>query len=194
MPGRFSSIFSNCIIVLYLAGAHAQSEPKPNLLRVPLTSEQASIYSSFLAGWNGGSRAVLNVAQSTEPLVVDDDDRKACLRSFIHAELITPVIHSLSVNDFPKDQVRLVDPKTYQRLDPGDAIRNGEPVDRAVDAGIAAGLYTFSEIAFSASHTRAVFSYSFVCGRLCGSGGIVVYELNLGKWKQSKASCSRWVS
>jgi hypothetical protein len=159
-----------------------------------LSADRMEIYRDFLHGYNNGSKSVLNVSQLTVALSPDESDQKGCLSKFSSEDLAIPSVHAFSGDAFPGLAVRLVDPKTHKISDPGDAIRDGVPVDQAVQRGFAAGLFTFSEIAFDASHTHAAFSFSFVCGGLCGHGGTIVYELSNGKWKQSKEQCGRWIS
>jgi len=152
------------------------------------------IYRDFLHGYNNGSNSVLNVSQLTTAFAPDESDQKGCLSKFSVGELATPAVHRFSDDAFPGPSVRLVDPKKHQGKDPRDAIRGGASVDDAVRAGFAAGLFTFSEIAFDASHTHAAFSFSFWCGSLCGHGGVIIYELYESKWKQARSNCGRWIS
>jgi hypothetical protein len=103
-------------------------------------------------------------------------------------------VHVFSEGAFPKDSVRLVDPDKHKLRDPGTSIREGQSVDDAVDAGFAAGLFTFSEIVFDNSHTHAALSYSFNCGSLCGHGGTVVFTKEGNRWKRAKHDCAYWMS
>ncbi len=171
----------------------AQETPKPVVSPDAMSSERMGIYRGFLSGYSKGSGRILNVAQTTDPFTPPDFD-KSCLKTFTAARLKTPMLHTFASDAFTGPGVRLVDPSTHKKKDPGDLIRQGEPVDDAVDAGLAAGLFTFSEIVFNARHTRAAFSYAFVCGRLCGHGNTVFYALVKGKWKQNRAQCGGWVS
>jgi len=77
--------------------------------------------------------------------------------------------------------------------DPGNAIRDGKPVDNAVSEGFEHGLFTLGEIRFNRDHTRAVVSFSFWCGSLCGHGNTMLLEKKNGAWKQKK-QCGGWVS
>ncbi len=188
---RASLSLSAWMLAVCLVGVHAQSAPKPVLSTAPLTTDQVEIYRDFLGSYNSGSKTVLNIAQTTEPFRASDDDRKDCLTAFKPENLNTPSVHQFSKDAFPKEKVRLIDPETHKIR---DAIRSGESVDAAVNAGFVEGVFTFSEIAFDSSHSHAAFSYSFVCGGLCGNRGIVTYELDHNKWKQMKTQCTRWIS
>ena len=192
---QLNMIRSVCaLLVLCSAVAVAQPTPPQNMSKEALSAERMEIYRDFLHGYNNGSNSVLNVSQLTIAFSPDESDQKGCLSKFSAKDLVTPAVHTFSGDAFPGLAVRLVDPKTHKGKDPGDAIRGGASVDDAVKAGFAAGLFTFSEIAFDADHTHAAFSFSFWCGSLCGHGGVIIYELSNGKWKQSKAQCGRWIS
>jgi len=104
------------------------------------------------------------------------------------------MVYTIPASAFDGLDVLLVDPRTHQKRDPGDAIRNGQPVDDAVDAGIAAGIFTFSETIFNSDHTRAAFTYSFVCGGLCGNGGTILFQRKNGKWIREQNRCGSWES
>lgn len=158
----------------------------------PLTSENILLYHKFLAVYNNGSKTMLNIANVTEPFAPGDGDRTGCLKSFPVTH--TSLVHHFPANAFADLNTHLVDPHLHQKHDPGDAIRNGEPVDDAVEAGFRAGIFTFSEIIFNATHDRAAFTYSFVCGGLCGHGGTVIYRKTNDKWSREKDLCGSWIS
>jgi hypothetical protein len=144
------NLFACALLLSYtsLAVAVAQDATAPKLSPEPISSERMSIYRDFLSSYNNGSKSTLNVSQVTENLHSSDYDATGCLKDFKKSDFSLSVIHSFSPDAFPKEQVRLVNPKTHKRADPGDAIRKGASVDDAVDAGFASGLFTFSEIAF----------------------------------------------
>lgn len=179
--------------VLCLVSAIAQQAPKPAISPEPLGSERMGIYRSFVDGYDNGSGSTLNIAQTTVTFEAREFD-KSCLKEFKPDDLVAGALHNFAPDAFAERKVRLVDPAKHKRQDPDDALLRGETVDQALADGFAAGLFTFSEIVFDSSHTHAAFSYAFVCGRLCGHGGTVVYDLQDGKWKQSKAGCGGWIS
>jgi hypothetical protein len=88
----------------------------------------------------------------------------------------------------------LVDPAVTKIADPEDAIHKGVSVDDAVKAGFAAGQLRLSEVVFDKDHNFAIFSYSFHCGRLCGSGGTILLEKEDHKWVRSEEGCGTWIS
>lgn len=73
-------------------------------------------------------------------------------------------------------------------------MRKGVSVDAAVNNAFKNGLFELSEIAFDKAHRRAIVSYSFVCGSLCGNGGVWLFEKVDGVWKKSENVCGGWIS
>jgi hypothetical protein len=189
----------SALIVLCIVTAAAGQEPKPKLATTPLTLDQIAVYRAFLSDYNAGSKGALNVADitdtfepDTDSMLSSDNRRDDCLRQFpakIHASEVHLLPDSLATA-----HVRLVDPAKHKIADPGDAIHSPADVDSAVEAGFAAALMTLSEVVFDTQRHRAAFSYSFVCGRLCGNGGIVIYNLQNGHWTRSSRRCGSWVS
>jgi hypothetical protein len=53
---------------------------------------------------------------------------------------------------------------------------------------------TFSAVVFDKTHTKAAFTYSFVCGGLCGNGGAIVFEKAAAGWQRSSRQCGVWMS
>ncbi len=94
--------------------------------------------------------------------------------------------------------VRLVDADKQaaivQSNDPSNSIREGKSVETAVNRAFSTGLFSMSEIAFDNEQRRALVSYSFVCGSLCGSGGVWLFEKVDGVWKKSERVCGGWIS
>jgi hypothetical protein len=194
MRDRLSSPVLVSVLAFCFAGAAGQSSPKPIPSPDPLTAEQMSIYRQFLADYDNGAKAVLNVAQITRTFEADDGDLAGCMKTFNKDNSRAMIVHSFQQDSFPADKVRLVDPEKHVIHDPGTAIRQGQSVDDAVKAGFAEGLFTFSEIVFDSTHTYAALDYSFHCGSLCGHGGTVVFHKVGEKWKKAKVGCGSWIS
>jgi hypothetical protein len=68
-----------------------------------------------------------------------------------------------------------------------------EQLDQSVKQAFHTGVFTLSEIAFDKEHRRAVVSYSFVCGMLCGHGNTMVLKRSGESWKIAKR-CGGWIS
>jgi hypothetical protein len=172
------------------------------VIPLPLDPDNRAIYRDFLAGYNNGSNTVLNVAQTTEGFLNNmpvSDEQKQCLSDSHITNLYSAVVHRFAPTDLPENRARLVDPEAHRNSDPEDNMRHGQSIEDSVRAGFAAGLFTFSEIVFDATHTHAAFQYSFVCGRLCGNGGIVLYDKlpdasSKPKWQRSTKVCGDWIS
>lgn len=182
------------VLLLCFATSPAQTATETPVSKDPISSERMGIYRDFLAKYNNGSKATLNVSQTTVSFSPDDMDRTGCLKAFRTEDLRATAPHTLPGDAFPNIAAKLVDPFVHKIHDPEDGMRRGQNVDNAVEAGFAAGLFTFSEIVFDASHTHAAFSYSFHCGMLCGHGAVTIYESRGGKWQASKVSCAHWIS
>jgi hypothetical protein len=171
----------------------AEKLPKPQVSANPVGANSLAIYRDFLKSYNNGSGSALNISELTVPFQPNDSDRKGCLREFQASDFGSNIVHRFSADAFPPPS-RLVDSQKQKVLNPGTAIKQGQPVEDAVKQGFASGVFTFSEIVFDSSHTHAALLFSFYCGSLCGNGGTLIYEKNDGAWKQTKSRCSQWIS
>jgi hypothetical protein len=141
----------------------------------------------------------VNIADQTEVFNpgFNEDSAASCLKEIRIPASVSRQTHALDSSIVPDGfKVHFVSARDTERTlrDPGNAIGRGESVDDAVERGIAAGVMTLSEIVFNTPHTRAVMSYSFHCGRLCGNGGAVLFVNHQGKWVRAKQVCGGWVS
>jgi hypothetical protein len=179
-------------------------EPTPTLSQDPLTGEQLAVYRTFLRFYANGRNKTLQVADVTERLdsseVKQDSD---CAESFGRVEFESPkqnnpTVHTLAPSLAVAGRIALVDSvkqaETVKLNDPSQTIREGKPVDRAVSDAFASGFLTLSEIAFDRDHRKAVMSYRFVCGRLCGNGAVVMLRRVGRKWKVTKPTCGESIS
>jgi hypothetical protein len=180
---------ASCSILLISASLLCAQSPGPSVS--PLGPDQTAIYRAFFASYSKGNKLPISVSNVTDPFEPDDMDRKGCAKNF---PARTVEVHRLPTDMLAGLPAKLVDPRLHEKKDPGDAIRQGQSVDDAVAAGFRAGIFTFSEVAFNSSHDRAAFSYSFVCGTLCGHGSVVIFKLQRGKWVQEKDTCAHWIS
>jgi hypothetical protein len=201
-----------CCLTLALLGSMAtaqDTEPKPRISNKSLTAEQIAVYRRALADYRQGSHDALNVANKTEPLEMSGPFwDKHCVKSILFESRPRSgfVVHRFDPASPLGPNAVFVDPeqqaKTVRQNDPGNliksAIDDGKKVsesqlDDAVEKAFQTGLFTFSEIAFDKQHHRAVLSYSFSCGGLCGHGNTVVLTKIGDKWKTTK-TCSGWIS
>ena len=193
------------VILGFTTLSFAQSEiAKPRVSKEPLTAEQVAVYQTFLRFFTNGDDKVLHVANMTEELNVSEMSKDAdCSQSFGPVKFETPnptqaTVHMLVSNLTVPGHIAFVDPaqqsEKIRQNDPSKTMREGKPVDHAVKDAFASGLLTLSEIAFNRDHSRAVLSYSFFCGRLCGNGAVVMLKRVGRKWKVTKQSCGEWIS
>ncbi|MBB5316261.1 hypothetical protein [Tunturibacter empetritectus] len=186
---RFISPFLACC---FLTVALAQETTPPKVSTKPLTAEQKAVYNAFLTGYQGDSKVTLNVANVTDPFLPDKDDLHGCLRNFPKDSRAMEV-HQFA-DQLANDRIHLVNPEKYKVAQVGDFMQRREDLDSAVQAAIDAGLMSMSEVIFDHTHRLAALNFSFQCGKLCGHGGIVIYELRNGHWSRSKRSCGEWQS
>jgi hypothetical protein len=182
-------------VVVAMAGtALGESLPESTTSK---NSEEADLYGMFLDQWSGGAAKIIHVARVAEaPPTRAMVEYAACLKEYRLVPITAPA-SSLQLAETSlahRSIVRLVDPKTWKIRDPGPAISGGKPTDNAVNDGFAAGLMTFFRPIYDQEHRVAIFSYSFVCGGLCGGGGGVIFEKTASEWKQRGMPCGGWVS
>lgn len=196
-----------CALMASLASGADDSKQNAVLSNEPLTQEQIAVYRAVLEDYTKDDKAALNLADTTEPLELSTSDT-TCVKGIKLDKRSSSagVVHKLDAKIAPDLKLVLVAPELQQqRIDQNDpqnlvksAIDGGqhvtdEQVENAVRTAFDSGLFTFSEIEFDKGHRRAVVTYSFVCGRLCGHGNTVVLEKTGEKWKVKK-NCGGWVS
>jgi hypothetical protein len=175
---------------------HTKAIREPN----PLSADELAIYRAVLQRWNSTPLRRMNLSNRTTQLQPQDFRDCECLKGFEVQSFAKAArtFHLLTGDVLTGRAIRLVDAELQSTLvqtsDPSSAIRKGASVDAAVDEAFANGLFELSEIAFDKKHRRAIVSYSFVCGSLCGSGGVWLFENVDGIWTKSELVCGGWVS
>ena len=191
-----------CLVLFALTGlAAAQDEPKPTVSLKPLSTEQLSIYHALLAGFMDQDTPQVNLADRTVPFGATGPASDESCGKDLDLEPMSPtLVHQFRLADLAQlssDKINLVNrsrgEKNVKDNDPWAGIQQGHSVEDSVRNGFAHGLFTFSEIQFDKSHTHAIVSYSFVCGRLCGNGAEVVLEKTETGWRLEKR-CGVWIS
>ncbi len=157
------------------------------------TNDVAEIYGAFLDEWTGKEKDPINVSIVAKAPSAEE------IKQFSECAADTRWMEAKSINDIAifvgrLPYVRLVDSDKWSPQDPSVLIAEGQSVESAVEAGFAHGLLTLSAISFDESHTTAAFTYSFVCGALCGSGGPAIFKATPDGWVQSDKQCGGWVS
>lgn len=162
----------------------------------PTTTDAADVYKAFLHQWMGKSHQSINVARVAEPMHPDGTDGGCEGNPDIEALIKQPAerIDDLSTVLGSDPSIHYVNPSTWRPTDPERLMAQGKSVNAAVEKGISAALLTFSVVAFNDRHDVAVFSYAFVCGGLCGTGGIKVMRKNGNAWEADPRQCTQWVS
>ena len=179
-----------------LAGS---SDRKPIRNTNPFSADEVAIYNGILERWNSNSRGLLNVSNRTFPIDRGLSDC-GCLKS-IEPQTLVSAVHSFRIltgDVLSGKNIRLVDADKQalivQSNDPNNSTRQGKSVETAVNRAFSTGLFSMSEIAFDKEQRRALVSYIFVCGSLCGSGGVWMFEEVDGVWKKSERVCGGWIS
>jgi hypothetical protein len=168
----------------------------------PLSADEVGIYRSVIQRWMSNARKSLNVSGRTFPLDETSSRLSECeCLTGIEVQSIVSAAHTfrtLTQDVLPAKNMRLVHASTQGAVvesnDPGSSIKKGKPVKGVVGNAFATGLFSLSEIAFDNQHRRALVSYSFVCGSLCGNGGTLLFEKVDGGWKRSDRICGGWIS
>lgn len=196
------------MLALTIGVAGQDAANKPALSKDPLTEEQVAVYRAVLEFYTkGGTVGVLNIADRTEPLsesgVWSDEE---CFKSFESPGGSHPVVHKLNGALPLSEHYRLVDPDRQQEkvsandpqhlmtkaIDEHEDVSKKE-IDDSVKRAFEAGLFTLSEISFDKQHQHALVAYSFVCGGLCGHGGLLVLTKRGKRWKVRR-TCASWIS
>ena len=193
------------LMVFSLGGVAQEGSTKPTMSSTPLTTEQIAVYRAVLTDYLKGSNGALNLANVTEPI---GESEKACLAGRDSAVIMesASVIHRIEPSVVANTKIVLVDPdrqqKTIKENDPQNLIKKAiddhqkvtdEELDQSVKSAFDSGLFELSEVVFDKGHRRAVVSYSFVCGGLCGNGNTLLLKKAGENWKVAKR-CGGWIS
>ncbi|MGA8036266.1 MAG: hypothetical protein WB985_09865 [Candidatus Acidiferrales bacterium] len=168
-----------------------------NPASAPLSVEAAQIYGAFLDSYVGTGQRQVKLVETTSVFQVSDSEKTTpCIKHFEPEALDekSQTIHVFDAALINGRSIQLVNPAATKIEDPEDAMKKGVSVDDALKASFAAGQLRLSEIVFNKAHTFAIFSYAFHCGRLCGSGGNVLFERSKKVWVRSEEGCGTWIS
>jgi hypothetical protein len=175
------------------------SDQRPVRNTNPFSADEVAIYRGILERWKSNSRSLLNVSNRTFRIDRDLADC-GCLKG-MELQSIANAAHSFRIltgDVLVGKNVRLVDADKQALIvrnnDPTSSLREGKSVETAVNRAFSSGLFSVSEIAFDEEHRRALVGYRFVCGSLCGHGGVWSFEKVDGAWKRSERVCGGWVS
>lgn len=194
---------------LSLADSAQNDAPKPKVSEKSLTPEQVAIYRAVLKDYMKDSKDALNLANKTEPPEQSrSSSYDACIKGLqLEAgEKSAPVIHRLDSAVALNLKIVLVDPdpqlEKIKAGDPQNLVKKviddhqkvtKKELDDSIQQAFHNGLFALSEIVFDKEHIRAVLSYSFTCGSLCGNGDTLILKKDGDKWEVNKR-CGPWVS
>jgi hypothetical protein len=159
-------------------------DKRPPKDRGVLSSDEIAIYRAVLRQWVAGGGSPLNVSLQTYPLdVLSDAGHIDC--------------HSLTREVLPRRNMKLVNENqqaaSIPENNPGNTIGTNS-IDKAVSEAFDNGIFSVSEIVFDKEHRRALVSYGFHCGLLCGSGRTLVFERIGDEWRRTSPECGGWIS
>jgi hypothetical protein len=180
------------LLVVLAAASGVVFGESPRHIQPAAQSEETELYGLFLDKWWRGPQIVHIARIAESPTAEEVAEYATCLKGHKLAVLPSPgsPLQLSETSLARRANVRLVDPKNWQLRDPGPAIHSGKSTSKAVSDGFAAGLLTLSRTMFDEEHKVAVFTYSFVCGGLCGGGGGVMFDKTATGW-QREMPCDR---
>lgn len=158
-----------------------------------LTTDEVVLYKLVLAQWLGKDRHPLTLSRETYPFdVISEPPPCVCMKGFEFESLslASHSVHTLTPKVLPRNNIRFLEENgaaTYSSMSKEEAQRN--PISDPEH-----GVFSLSEIVFDREHRRALVSYSYGCGLLCGSGRTLVFEKVGNEWKLQKLECGGWVS
>lgn len=175
---RFLCATLVAMLALSLGAAAQNEKKKPGLTAEALSPEQIAVYRAVLGDYVKDWKATLKLASETKPLDLSRPFfNRDCLKGFTPEEekASDVVVHRLGSALAPDLRVVLVQPEEERETINAD------------------GLLRLSEIAFDREHKRALVSYSFVCGPLCGQGRTLMLKKVGNAWKIDRM-CGGWIS
>jgi hypothetical protein len=189
---------------LSFSAVSQEDPPKPKVSDQPLSTDQIAVYRAVLNEYLKGSEDGLNVANLTIPLYRSEEQ---CFKSIKSGDAnIPPVVHRLEPTLITSSKILLVDPdrqeSAIKQNDPQNLVKKAideheevadKQIEQSVRQAFELGVFSLSEIAFDKKHRRAVVSYRFHCGELCGNGGTLLLKKVGRDWKVTKR-CGDWIS
>jgi len=182
---------------------------QPSVSKDPLADEQVAVYRAVLQDYLKDSKDSLNLADKTEVIegawtsfdgtCPKNHDREVTQSS-------GPMVHRFSPETVLDKRVVIVDASEQQkkidRSDPQNLVKRAiddhvsvshTELNDSIKQAFKNGVFTLSEIIFDKKHQRALVSYGFVCGSLCGNGNTLILTKARSNWRVSK-TCSGWVA
>ncbi len=154
---------------------------------------KVDVYRAFLNQYGEG--APLNLSNTASRFDASKEGGISCLPSAMLTSLVaqTRPPPTFSQTDFNGVPVRVVDQDVQIELirqnDPMSNIAAPRDIGAALDAAFASGLLSVSDVGFDVTGQRALLTYSFSCGSLCGHHGVALLERSAGHWTVSDRRC-----
>lgn len=196
-------------VSLAAAGRAQDGKAKPEVSKLPLTTEQILVYRAVVNDYVKEAQGSLNISSKTEPAeLTEDSPDNACAKEigFKPETRSVRAIHRLDkafgvnrrfVVVDPDQQARKVeenDPqKLVKRTIEGEEKVSNQELDDPVKQGFGTALFSLTEIIFDKTHHYALVAYSFWCGSLCGNGSTMILKKTGKGWRVSKV-CGSWIS
>jgi hypothetical protein len=151
------------------------------------------VYSAFAAHYGEGN--AVNLADVTTRFDASNEDVLMCAPSVLLTTAATRHFRTqtFAQDDFAASPIRVVDPEIQGLLvqinDPDRNITSENDLAGALEDAFDAGLLQVSDVGFNITGQRAVLTFSFSCGMLCGHSGTAMMERRNGQWVRSPRRC-----
>lgn len=156
-------------------------------------ARKLEVYRAFAVHYGEGN--AVNLAEVTTRFDARNEDVMMCAPSVLLTTAATRHFRTqtFTQSDFADSPVRVVDPEVQRLLvhthDPGRNITGDGDIEEAIQAAFNAGLLQVSDVGFDITGQRAVLTFSFSCGMLCGHAGTAMLERRDGQWVRSQQNC-----
>lgn len=155
--------------------------------------QKLEIYRAFTAAYGEGNP--INLARIARRFDARNEDVLACAPTVLVTTAISRRFRTVRFmqSDFDDPTVRVVDPGVQRALvhayDPNTSIAAGVEVGEALSRAYEVGLLEVSDVGVDLTGRRALLTYSFTCGRLCGHSGTAILERRGGRWIRAEQNC-----
>lgn len=151
------------------------------------------VYRAFASQYGEGN--AVNLADATTRFDASNEDVLMCAPSVLLTTAATRHFRTqtLTQSDFADSSIRVVAPEIQGLLvqinDPDSNITSENDIAGALQDAFDAGLLQVSDVGFNITGQRAVLTFSFSCGMLCGHSGTAMLERQNGQWVRSQRHC-----
>lgn len=156
-------------------------------------ARKLEVYRAFAVSY--GENHAINLANVTTRFDAPNEAVMRCAPSVLLTTALTRNFRSqtFAQGDFSGVPVRVVDPNVQRLIvhtrDPYRNITGEGDIDEALQSAFDAGLLQVSDVGFNVTGQRAVLTFSFSCGELCGHSGTAMLQRQRGQWVRSQQTC-----